>query len=123
MAWVAERTGVVDGKHGPMLPRARGGFRPGRRQEVRHRHVVVSAETIGRLGLRPIAPGLIARTLGQLCQTPTELAESCGPSLSPPIDARQFCLCPTVRFARLPRSLPGVLGSGLSLEDGPPSGA
>ena len=116
MARIDEITSVLKGEHGPVLPRSLGCFRPVRRPYVLHLHVVVVEEALGRLGLRPIATGLIDRTLGHLCQAPTKFDESCRPSLIPQVNALKFFPCPTVLFARLHLSLPGILGSELSLE-------
>ena len=64
MARVDEITGILKGAYGPVLPRALGRFRPVHRQYVLHLHVLVVEEALGRLGLRPIATGVIDRTRG-----------------------------------------------------------
>src|SRR5690348_8066318 len=105
MARVDEITRVLNSEHGPIPPRALGGFRPVRRQDVLHIHVVVAEEAIGRLGLRPLATRLIDRTLGHLGQSPTELDEPCGPSLIPQGDTSYFLPRPFVVAPRLHPSL------------------
>jgi len=93
-----------------MLPRSLSGFRSVRRQAVLHLHVVVSEETIGGLGFRPIDTRLIDRTLRHLCQAPTELNEPCRPSFIPQVDASQFLPRPLVAAAQLHPSLLKVFG-------------
>src|SRR6185503_10981442 len=105
MARVNQITGILKGKHGAVRLRSLARSRSVSRQDVLYLYVLVLEEAIGSFGLRPIATGLIDRTLGHLGKVPTELNESCRPSFIPQVHALKFFPCPLVGAAHLHPSL------------------